>query len=231
MPSFPSSIGAIRRTRRRRRSARPARRRRPRPRPAWTRRRARHRPRTRRAGPSRADAARVRVSGQRRCPAQLRRARATEQVARGVEREQSARRLGARLRADHHEDRRGRHLLDAAVAAVAEAHGLHRRRAVHRRDLGLGHDLDARRALDALDEVVRHRRLQRLAAHDDTHAARQPCSGASRPVRPSCRRRRRSRPRRGSARRPLPSSRGRRRRRGIARRPRPRAPASGRRWP
>ena len=62
-------------------------------------------------------------------------------------------------------------LLDAAVAAVAEAHGLHGRRAVHRRDLGLGHDLDARRALDAIDEVMRHRRLQRLAPNDDAHAA------------------------------------------------------------
>ena len=39
------------------------------------------------------------------------------------------------------------------------------------RDLRLGHDLDPRRALDAVDEVLRHGRLQRLAAHHDAHAA------------------------------------------------------------
>jgi two-component system NarL family sensor kinase len=105
-------------------------------------------------------------------PLAARGAAATEQVARRVDREHPGRRLGAGVGADHHEDGHARNLLDAAVAAVAKADGLHRGRAVHGCDLGLGHDLDPRRALDAIDEVLRHRRLQRLAAHHHADAAR-----------------------------------------------------------
>ena len=81
-------------------------------------------------------------------------------------------------------------------------------------DLGAGADRDVRDAVDLLDQVVRHRRLQRRAADQHRHRLARTGRSTRRPGRPNSRRRRCRRPaRRSPAPRTAPSRRTRRARR------------------
>ena len=93
------------------------------------------------------------ASGQASRPSQEA-APAAEKVARGVDPEHAGHRLRARLGADHHEDRADGHALLAALRA--ERDRIERPAAVQLRHLRSRHHLDARRALEAVDQVARH---------------------------------------------------------------------------
>jgi hypothetical protein len=75
----------------------------------------------------------------------------------------------SRHRADQDQQRAGGDLGLRARLAVADRHALEPRRAGHARDLGVVAHGDVGRGVDRGDQVARHARRERVAAHEDRH--------------------------------------------------------------